>query len=87
MIYFQVSYNTIKMIAQLLRLLVVELRFRKKSNIGQTQPPELFYKIRCSSKFHRIHRKTPVPESKRKVVKTPENTCVRVKVSNLRAEV
>ena len=29
----------------------------------QKQPPELFYEKRCSWKFSRIHRKTPVPES------------------------
>ena len=25
------------------------------------RPPEVFYKKRCSLKFHKIHRKTPVP--------------------------
>ena len=30
---------------------------------GQKQPPEVFYKKRCSLKFRKIHRKTPVPES------------------------
>ena len=35
-----------------------------KMNIStQKQPPEVFYKKRCSSKFRRIHRKTPVPEN------------------------
>ena len=29
----------------------------------QKQPPEVFYKKRCSYKFHKIHRKSPVPES------------------------
>ena len=29
----------------------------------QKQPPEVFYKKRCSQKFPKIHRKTPVPES------------------------
>ena len=29
----------------------------------QKQPPEVFYEERCSYKFHKIHRKTPVPES------------------------
>ena len=28
----------------------------------QMQSPELFYKKRCSSKFRKIYRKTPVPE-------------------------
>ena len=27
------------------------------------QPPEVFYVDRCSYKFHKIHRKTSVPES------------------------
>ena len=29
----------------------------------QKQPPEVFCEKRCSWKFHKIHRKTPVPES------------------------
>ena len=29
----------------------------------QKQPPEMFCKKRCSQKFHKIHKKTPVPES------------------------
>ena len=29
----------------------------------QKQPPEVFYKKRCSQKFHKIHRKTPASES------------------------
>ena len=29
----------------------------------QKQPPEVFCKIKCSSKFHKIHRETPVPVS------------------------
>ena len=28
----------------------------------QKQPPEAFCKKMCSWKFHKIHRKTPVPE-------------------------
>ena len=36
---------------------------RKTTNLlVQKQPPEVFYK-RCSYKFHKIHRETPVPES------------------------
>ena len=31
--------------------------------IRMKQPPELFYKKRCSQKFSKIQRKTPVPES------------------------
>ena len=29
----------------------------------QKQPPEVFCKKMCSWKFHKIHRKTPVPET------------------------
>ena len=29
----------------------------------QKQPPEVFCKKRCSEKFRKIHKKTPVPES------------------------
>ena len=29
----------------------------------EKQPPEVFYKKRCSYKFCKIHRKTPSPES------------------------
>ena len=29
----------------------------------QKQPPEVLYEKRCSQKFHKIHRKMPVPES------------------------
>ena len=29
----------------------------------QKQPPDVFYKNRCSWKFRKIHRKTPVKES------------------------
>ena len=29
----------------------------------QKQPPETFYEKGCSQKFHKIHRKTPVPKS------------------------
>ena len=32
-------------------------------NKQKKEPLELFYKKRCSQKFHKIHRKTPVPES------------------------
>ena len=31
--------------------------------MGQKQPPDVFLKKRCSEKFRKIHRKTPVPES------------------------
>ena len=40
---------------------------RKKGNKSflnkQKQPPEVFCKKRCSKKFRKIHRKTPVAES------------------------
>ena len=26
-------------------------------------PPEVFFRKRCSSKFHKIHRKSPVPKT------------------------
>ena len=29
----------------------------------EKQPPEMFFKKRCSKKFRKIHRKTPVPGS------------------------
>ena len=29
----------------------------------QKQPPEAFCKKMCSWKFHKVHRKTPVPEA------------------------
>ena len=32
-------------------------------NTSQKQPPEVFFEIRWSLKFHKIHRKAPVPES------------------------
>ena len=35
---------------------VDKLMMRKK------QPPGVFYEKRCSLKFHKIHRRTPVPE-------------------------
>ena len=35
----------------------------RKSYQQQKQPPELFFEIRCSQKFHKIHRKPLVPES------------------------
>ena len=35
----------------------------KKFSYIQKQPPELFHKKRCSKKFRKILRKTPVPES------------------------
>ena len=30
---------------------------------GKKQPPEVFFKKRCSQKFRKIYRKTRVPES------------------------
>ena len=34
-----------------------------QDSIGQKQPPEIFYKKRCSQKFFKIHREAPVLES------------------------
>ena len=31
-------------------------------NTSHKQPPEVFYEKRCSQKFHKCHRKAPVPE-------------------------
>ena len=36
--------------------------FLKTSQYLQKQPPDVFYEKRCSLKFHKIHKKTPVPE-------------------------
>ena len=46
----------------------VSIRFNSVATKGtdiynQKQLPEVFYKKRCSYKFRKIHRKTPVPES------------------------
>ena len=46
----------------------ISIRFNSVATKGtdifnQKQPPEVFYKKRCSYKFRKIHRKTPVPES------------------------
>ena len=40
----------------------------------QKQPPEAFCKKMCSWKFHKIHRKTPVPETFVKFLRT---TCLQ----------
>ena len=32
------------------------------TDLLQKQPPEVFYVKKCSEKFRKIHRKTPVPE-------------------------
>ena len=32
-------------------------------SFAQKQPPEVFHRERCSKKYYKIHRKTPVPES------------------------
>ena len=37
--------------------------FTNVTDKNQKQPPEVFCKKRCSWKFRKIHRKTPVPES------------------------
>ena len=38
-------------------------RFYMKNNFGSGRPKVFYKKKRCSSKFHEIHRKTPVAES------------------------
>ena len=41
-----------------------DIRFKNKRNCKiQKQPPEVFCKKSCSYKFHKIHRKTPVPQA------------------------
>ena len=37
--------------------------FYRAPLVVHKHPPEVFYKKRCSQKFHNIHRKTTVPES------------------------
>ena len=45
-------------------IFIIWIWSRRNSSINiQKQPPEVFYKKRCSDKFHKIHRKTPVSES------------------------
>ena len=45
-------------------MLAVCRRFRMmETSDNSSSCPEVFYVKRCSSKFHKIHRKTPVPES------------------------
>ena len=44
-------------------ILCLKLLFRKCVTYVLKQPPEVF--CRCSWKFHKIHRKTPEPESLR----------------------
>ena len=38
-------------------------RFHEEVSEVQKQPPDVFYKKRCSQKFRNIHKKTPVSES------------------------
>ena len=38
------------------------LRTTFSQNTSQKQPPEVFCGKKCSQKFHKIHRKVPVPE-------------------------
>ena len=35
----------------------------KRSRLLEKQRPEVFFKKRCSKKFCKFHRKTPVPKS------------------------
>ena len=45
-------------------IFIIWIWSRRNSSINiQKQPPEVFYKKRCSDKFHKIHRKTPASES------------------------
>ena len=48
----------------------------------QKQPPETFHKKMCSWKFHKIHRKTPVPETLLKKGLWPR-TCNFIKKDSL----
>ena len=43
--------------------------------IIQNLSPEVFYEKRCSQKFQKIHRKTPVPESLFKQICRPKYSC------------
>ena len=42
---------------------VFSCSFCELTKNNQKQSPEVFFEKRCSLKFHKIHRKTPVPES------------------------
>ena len=44
-------------------LMTTGIRNSLTNTNSQKQPSEVFCKTRCSEKFHKIHRKTPVPES------------------------
>ena len=37
-------------------------RVPESKDYTQKEPPEVFYEKKCSYKFHKYHRKTPVPE-------------------------
>ena len=39
------------------------VKFSKTTFNRPKQPMEVLFRKRCSKKFHKIHRKTPVPES------------------------
>ena len=41
----------------------MNMKIFSKLDFLKKQPPKAFCKKRCSQKFHKIHRKTPVPES------------------------
>ena len=67
--YITLSYSFLHYLLQFFFLLnyLLYLNDRRTSgkSIGciQKQPPEVFCKKRCSEKFRKIPRKTPVPES------------------------
>ena len=42
--------------------LFASMKHRSRGNKIQKQSPEVLYKKKCSQKFLKIHRKTPVPE-------------------------
>ena len=42
---------------------ITTVNFAKGTTFNQKPPPEVFFNKRCSKKFCKIHRKTPVPES------------------------
>ena len=49
----------------------------ERNRSKQKWPPEVFYKKRCSGKFHKIHKKRPVPDWTR-----TQNHLVRKRILN-----
>ena len=63
---FVKSFRSFKIISEQFTVYIFSELFdlsKKKLFTVQKQPPEVFYIKRCSQKFDKIHRKTPVPES------------------------